>query len=493
MIKLLLIALFQAAPTSHAVQGVVVDATTGAPIAGACVSVYGAKPPITRTDNGGLFRLEVTEGTLSVTRPGYLPASNMPLQTAQDLTIRLTPQAVISGKAEDEDGFPVVDAMVSVMQYREISGERRLVPVRQGWSNDLGQYRIGGVAAGRYYLQITNGSARNWDGRYAAQFFGGTTQPSDEHMLEVKTGEQRAETNIRLLKFEGVTVSGRMEGLPRTSNGPMTTWVRLKNQDESLSSAFDYSMQPDGTFQTRHVTPGRYIVVAQNGSGTVKAGDLMAQVPVEVAATDVRDVVLTLRAVKAIDVAGKVAVDGGGAPGRTSISLRGNMGGGVTAHSEEDGSFVLKGLLPGHYDLQVVPDRLLNPQKFLLLPISARLGEKEVLRKGIDIDDQPMGPMNITLGRPIAIRGKLVDAAGQPVANQTIYFLSPAGPGTAASNAEGAFQTYLRVAGDYHVYALPEQNLASDSDYLKEHEKDFPVVRVVSGENPPILLRWMSR
>jgi hypothetical protein len=97
--------------------------------------------------------------------------------------------------------------------------------------------------------------------------------------------------------------------------------------------------------------------------------------------------------------------------------------------------------------------------------------------------------MRITVGKPTTISGKIVDAAGQPVADQTIYFLSPAGTGGTTSDAEGAFKAYLRTAGEYHVYAAPDQTSLTDPDYLKEHEADFPVVRVVAGENPPILLR----
>ena len=121
---------------------------------------------------------------------------------------------------------------------------------------------------------------------------------------------------------------------------------------------------------------------------------------------------------------------------------------------------------------------------------SGRLGEKEILQKGFDVDSQPVGPMRITLGKPATISGKIVDAAGQPVAGQMIYFVSPAGTGGALSDAEGAFKTYLQTAGEYHVYAAPDQTSLTDPDYLKEHEKDFPVVRVVAGENPPVLLRW---
>ena len=498
MTSLLLIALFQAMPAGQTVQGAVVDANTGAPLAGAYVSVYGVQLLITRTNAGGLFRLEGANGPVQVSRAGYLAASNVPPRQGKDLTIRLTSEAVISGKVEDEDGFPVAGAQLQLLQYREINGERRLASqVRWGRSNDLGEYRIGGVAAGRYYFRVSNGNASNWDSRYVGQFFGGTAQLSDEHMLEVKAGEHRDATDIHLLKFEGVTLSGRLEGYSRSTSEQHMPSILVRSEDGLPDSFFPSIVQPDGTFLVRHVTPGRYTLVMQSGNGNLQAGDMLAKLPVEVGSMDLRDLVLTLQVAQAVDVPGTVVVEGGGTPARMLISLRRTTGSGISAHSEEDGSFVLKGLLPGHYDVQVIPDFLsaaaagVAVQQLSLQTTSARLGEKEILQKGFDVDSQPVGPMKITLGKPITISGKIVDAAGQPVASQMIYFLSPTGnTGGTMSNADGAFKAYLRTAGEYHVYAWADQTSLADPDYLKEHESDFPVVRVVAGENPPIVLRW---
>ena len=429
MTSLLLIALFQAMPAGQTAQGAVVDANTGAPLAGAYVSVYGVKPLITRTNAGGLFRLEGATGGMQVSRVGYLTASNVSPRQGQDLTIRLTPEAVISGKVEDEDGFPVVGAQLQLLQYREINGERRLVSqMRWGRSNDLGEYRIGGVAAGRYYLRASGGNATNWDSRYVGQFFGDTAQLSDEHMLEVKAGEHRDATDIHLLKFEGVTLSGRLEGYSRSAPDQRMPSIRLRSDANLPDSFFFSSVQPDGTFLIRHVTPGRYTLEMQSGNGNLQAGDSLAKLPVEVGEMDLRDMVLTPHIVQAVDVPGTVVADGGGAPGRMLISLRRTTGAGITARSEEDGSFVLKGLLPGHYDVQAIPDYFsaaaagVAVRQSPLQAMSARLGEKEILLKGFDVDSQPVGPLTITLGKPSTISGKIVDTAGQPVAGQMLYF-----------------------------------------------------------------------
>jgi hypothetical protein len=35
---------------------------------------------------------------------------------------------------------------------------------------------------------------------------------------------------------------------------------------------------------------------------------------------------------------------------------------------------------------------------------------------------------------------------------------------------------------------MGDQNSLSNLDYLKAHEKDFPVLHIVDGQNPPIVL-----
>lgn len=88
------------------------------------------------------------------------------------------------------------------------------------------------------------------------------------------------------------------------------------------------------------------------------------------------------------------------------------------------------------------------------------------------------GPLKITLAKPSAIRRKIADAEGRPLAQTMIFFTSRAGSGSAVSDAEGAFQSHLEAAGEYHLYVVPDQNqtLATDPDYLKEHASNLPVV-----------------
>jgi hypothetical protein len=260
--------------------------------------------------------------------------------------------------------------------------------------------------------------------------------------------------------------------------------------------------QRDGSFVIRHVPPGTYLLRTASGNYPPRAGDLLTEQKLQVAAADVTNVVAALHEVRAVDVAGTVAADGGGTPPRLYIRLRAISGPGASVRSNEDGSFVLAGLLPGHYDIQTLPDMtMVNGTVDVKLAagrvVSARLGDKEVLRTGFDLDGPPPGPLKIAFSaRTIAIHGKLVDASGGPIPGSILQALTPGGQfgeGTVKTEADGTFQLQLMEPGDYRICLLDDPELWNDADYLEKHENDFPPFKAIDGVNPPLLLRLPAR
>jgi hypothetical protein len=254
------------------------------------------------------------------------------------------------------------------------------------------------------------------------------------------------------------------------------------------------------------VPPGSYQLRAQSGDSPPKAGGFIAEQQLQVGNADVRDVVLTFREVKPVDIDGAVVLEGGGAPRPMLINLRATSGPGVTVRSNDAGAFTLNGLLPGHYDLQVMPDftRLTAPIAGQSLagagyPVSVRLGEKEVLRAGSDLDGTSPGSLRITLStRMYAVTGTLLDAAGKPVSGAVVAIEStqPTGRTMALTGVDGVFQLHPPSGGDFRIYVVADENQAgslSDPDYLKAHEKDFAPLRIVEGQNPPLTLRLPAR
>src|SRR5208283_153379 len=69
------------------------------------------------------------------------------------LTFQLIPAAVITGHVYYEDGEPVLDAVVSAMRFTYLNGQRRMVGAGTKQTNDLGEYRLYGLAPGKYIVQ----------------------------------------------------------------------------------------------------------------------------------------------------------------------------------------------------------------------------------------------------------------------------------------------------------------------------------------------------
>jgi len=383
------------------------------------------------------------------------------------------------------------------MRYQVFNGQRTLSFAATGQIDERGEYRIDNLPAGKYYIHVNSNDASNWDRRYVTQFLGGTLKPDDSHTVEVKTGELRKDADIQLVRFEGVTVTGRVDGItpdPRV----VRPLVSLSGEAPMSGPFFQASSRAgETTFTIRHVPPGTYKL--RYGQSNPRAGDLYAELRVAVAEQDVHDVVVTPRVVQPVDLKGQLVLREGGAPGPWMVYLRSPSGSVVTAHLDQDGSFVIPGLLPQHYSVQTTPDRSANQGR---VPpghvVSIMLDGQDVKDKGFDLgfdpDAAPQKPLVVTVSKLYAnISGTIVDSQGAPLANAGVVFRSgqPGGAAAATTNDKGQFQAWLPEAGDYHLYATADQAdilTFGDSEFLKSHEADFPVLRVALGDNAPVTL-----
>ncbi|HXN50238.1 MAG TPA: carboxypeptidase-like regulatory domain-containing protein, partial [Bryobacteraceae bacterium] len=221
-----------------------------------------------------------------------------------------------------------------------------------------------------------------------------------------------------------------------------------------------------------------------------------AEQPLQVAGSDVRGIVLSPCIVEAVDLPGSVTFEGGARPRPITVGLHGANGMPQSARSNDDGSFVLKGLVPDHYALQWAGEW--SQQTAAASPLvlsSARLGDREFSQwEGFDFDGSAAGPLRITFSAGVTVKGEILDAGGLPAPNVPVSFISATGSGSfaAMSNSDGTFTSSPLLPGDYRVYVLPDyahMDLAQDPDYLKAHENDFPPLHVAAGVNPPLTLR----
>ncbi len=478
-------------------EGDVIDSVTGAPIAGAYViSRSGEKASAAVSDSSGHFRASQPVTAL-VYRTGFLPGMALPIEGSSSLRAVLTPEAVISGKVVDEDGFPAEGVSVQAMRFRIVQGQRKLQTVGFfGQTNDLGEYRIAGLPAGRYYLrEVAWGRPAAWDRHYTTQYYPGTLDQAEASVIELKAGQERG-VNIQLTRHMGASVAGQVLLPPGVATG--TPVFLTLDAPGPPGGPLPWIKRADGSFVFPVVPPGSYVLRARIGNYVAQAGDLLAEQAVEVGSADVRGLVLALCTVEPVDLPGTVVFEGGAQPRPMLIGISGRPGGTVPVRMNDDGSFVAKGLVPGRYVMNTTPGPSAAPAAPVLVS-SVRLGDRELSPDssstfGFDFDGTSTGPLRIAFSSGVAISGTLVDAAGGPIAGAWIRFLPSQGQsyGAPPTKADGSFRSWFLLPGDYRVYLLPAGSsweLVQDPDFLAAHEKDFPPLHVVPGANPPLTLR----
>src|SRR5947209_10574045 len=181
----------EAPPPGGRITGRVVTGDTGRPVKRARAFITAAELSGGRgalTDENGIFdftELPAGRYTLTVSKSGFVSLSygqrrplqaGTPLQLAdgqqlKGIEFRLPRGGVVAGHVFDEDGEPMAGAMVRVMRYQYLQGDRRLTPAGTAQTDDKGQYRIWGLLPGDYYV---NAVAR---GGYFAGPFGGPGGP----------------------------------------------------------------------------------------------------------------------------------------------------------------------------------------------------------------------------------------------------------------------------------------------------------------------------
>ncbi len=147
---------------THEVEGLVVNAVTGAPVGRALVTSDDGRMA-EMTDAEGRFRVEVAGGgaqaTLMARRPGFLPMNRGAAITAATtrVELQLRPEAVVDGRVVTREGVVARGAQVMLEERRIDDGRAEWVPRGGGQVSMEGAYRIADLAPGIYRL-----STREW-------------------------------------------------------------------------------------------------------------------------------------------------------------------------------------------------------------------------------------------------------------------------------------------------------------------------------------------
>ena len=226
---------------------------------------------IASTDSEGRFCIEkVRPGRyrLFIERTGFVGVNERGLKSdtnvftveaghsVDDLLLRMMLTAVISGRVTDEDGDPM--SGVRVFALRKVPGKTKREALGAEATNDLGEYRLSGLFAGRYWVVATpapdfrdykqeksaNGDDpgdAKIDTRYLTTYYPGTYDGSQAIPLTLKPGDEMP-VNLTMVPGKTYRVRGMVTGI-KAGEKPIVELV-----SKAGDSVHSNEAGPDGQF-----------------------------------------------------------------------------------------------------------------------------------------------------------------------------------------------------------------------------------------------------
>jgi protocatechuate 3,4-dioxygenase beta subunit len=533
----------QTAPdTLCAISGQVVNASTAEPVRRATVYLRRTEssPGVTTvsvthsvsTDASGHFAIDKIEPgayRLAAEHSGFIVTqygargpgkAGTPLilergQKSTDLLLRLTPHSVISGRVLDEDGEPVtgVDVQVSRLQY--VQGRKQLARSGGGATNDLGEYRVFGLAPGRYYLSasyrpnpIAPDADANGEGAYVPTYYPNTPDPSAAAPLDATPGSQLSRIDVTLARRHTVTVRGTVvnEAMPESAPGDPAVRVNMSVVLSAINpmgagreNSRGAQVSPQGVFEIRNVVPGSYLLsaMAMIPGKTART----ARVPLQVGSANLEGIAVTIHAPLAIT--GHVQVDGETSENLSRLHVMllplesGAMVYGPLPDQalKPDGSFRMPEVNPDRYRVNVNP----LPDGFYVKSI--RAANVDVQTNGLDAGGGAPAPLEIVVSPNAGrVSGSVLDPKTQRPVSGVFAVLVPQEAErrdresfyhTATTDPNGRFTFQNLVPGEYKVYSWEAVDFGAwmDPDFLAPHESQGEPVTVREGSPQSVQVR----
>lgn len=515
-------------------SGRVTALDTGRPIRRAVVRAAGPElreGKSVSTDADGRWELgEIPAGrfTVSVSKGGYVTLSygqQRPFeagkavdvadgQSVAKLDVALPRGSAITGRVVDEFGEPVANARVSPLRFRVMNGQRRLVTFGTGdTTDDLGQFRLHGLAPGDYYVSAQPSGFNLFgasDDRigYSQTFYPGVLNAGEATRVPLALGQEAQNILITLSPSRVATLAGTATN---SAGKPIPQGIVMLRE---ASPAGAFTVKPaivrDGAWTIGGVNPGDYVLtlqfmpnleqVAVSGSSAGLVTAELATEPITVTGDDMRGIALVTSA--GGRAKGHLRFEGGPAPA--------SVPSGLAVQAIEDSPMPM--MFPGG---TVRPDwtfesaglsgrRMLRvtglPSGWWVKSITA--AGADVTDSGIDFQNgQEVSGIEVLLTRTAAeVSGTAQDAKGAAVADYVVVLF----PGE--SDKWGWQSRYVRVArpdqtGRFVITGLPAGGyLAVALEYLEPGEETDPeflerlkslgtTVRVGEGEKKSLTLK----
>jgi hypothetical protein len=484
----------------------------------------GGQRYVALTDASGNFRVEGVEpGRYEVSgeRNGFVRLGAerqgqsrvlLTLRPGQDLSgvsLKLTPQGVVTGRVLDEDGDAVGGAQVQLLRSAFRFGRRELAPVGQTSTNDIGEFRISGVPPGKMYLNISKQGppdwARNGMGRrsviiqaspmgYVPLFFPGVTDISQASPIAIQPGTEFHAGEIRLNRVAVYAVAGVVAGIQSGSRQSVFVQAIPVSGAQSVPGQRPALVQADGKFRLTNLASGDYILRA----GQYGAGQRTARRRITVGSGDVTGLELTLA--DAINVTGAVRAEGADAAAPSLQVQWIPLDPGVNPIAPiqiQEGKFNAVIPEPGRYRVSVP-----NPPAGYFLK-TIQMGGRDLEGGLVDLTSGAAGPLTIVLasGAP-ALSGIVQNDQGDPVARALVALVPDTGPSdrwdllrSVQTDAAGNYQFPGVPPGSYRLYAWRDvdENSIQDPEFLRSDQTQAVAVKLEENATARIPLKVIAK
>jgi hypothetical protein len=526
------------------INGRLVTADTGSPVRRAQVRLSGTNvmPKSVTTDHEGRFEFkDLPAGAFSVvaSKSGFVtvnygqkrpfepgkPIEIVDGQAIDNADITMPRGSVISGRITDEFGDPVADTQVSAMRSTWSNGKRRLQSAgRTATTNDLGHYRIFGLAPGEYFVSATlrggqemmvvemaltvrattafGGAPEGPTSGYAPTYYPGTPNGAEAQKLTLAVGQEVQNADFGLVPVRLVKVSGsviKSDGSPAEGVIVSATPRNAGATAFMIVGASSARTDKSGNFTMTGVAPGDYTLNARMtqvitgsseggmqtfmmtrtvGPGGGESSQEFGSVPLTVTGEDMSNVLIVTT--KGATATGRVVYEGGSKPTVNTLRIMASspdqdgplgMLGGSSSSVTSEGTFEIRGLA--------------GPRIFRPANIPAGFVLKAVTLNGTDITDtgldirsgDPIAGLEVVLTSKTTEVNGGVKAGNEPATDYTVIMFSDDPDkwrvpmtrhiASARPNQQGRFVVKHLPAGSYYALAL---------DYIAQGDWNDPDV-----------------
>ncbi len=259
------------------IEGRLWNPISGAPVRKADVvvgTVRGEPVKRTVTDANGRYAVDglaAGEYRVAAGRAGFLPAlysAVVKLRSSEkrrDVNIAMETPAVITGRVFDEDGEPVEGVPVSVYTRDEATGSVQARSTAR--TNDMGEYRLAGLAAGTYVLRAARAQAPLGE-VYVPAYYPSAASSRGASPVRVGMGSEARNIDIRVAKGKPASIAGEIKGA-----GGMPVTLSRKDSDAAMMAVTEASAtaNQDGRFVFPSLPPGAYVVTGESRLGRARA------------------------------------------------------------------------------------------------------------------------------------------------------------------------------------------------------------------------------